>query len=84
MADGCKSAQRMSTPIQHQNTILLVGTLKPTPTPILIGAPTDIVPNKPRPITPYFSQIFKTNPGSDLAGFGFLNLLIHVLMMSPR
>lgn len=56
-------AQRNITPKLHQKTILLVGTLKPTPIPILIGAPTLIVPNKPNPITPYFSQIFKTNPG---------------------
>jgi hypothetical protein len=79
-------AQRNNTPILHQNTILLVGTLKPTPIPILIGAPTLIVPSKPNPITPYFSQIFKTKPGSlaTLLGFGFLNLLIHFFMMSHR
>ena len=72
-------AQRNTTPRLHQNTILLVGTLKPTPIPILIGAPTVIVPNKPNPTTPYFCQIFKTNPGS-LATFStlfFLNVLIH-------
>jgi len=40
-------AQRNWTPTLHQNTILLMGTLKPTPIPILIGAPTLIVPNKP-------------------------------------
>lgn len=56
----------MSTPKLHQNTILLVGTLKPTPMPMLMGAPTDMVPNKPRPMTPYFSQILSTNPGSFL------------------
>jgi len=57
-------AQRNKTPRLHQNTILLVGTLKLTPIPILIGAPTLMVPNNPKPITPYFSQIFKANPGS--------------------
>jgi len=79
-------AQRNNTPKLHQNTILLVGTLKPTPIPILIGAPTLIVPNKPNPITPYLSQIFKTNPGSlaTLFGFGFLYLLTHFFMISPR
>ena len=74
------------TPRLHQKTILLVGTLKPTPIPILIGAPTVIVPNKPKPITPYFCQIFKANPGS-LATFStlfFLNVLIHFLIISPR
>ena len=75
-----------TTPKLHQNTILLVGTLKPTPMPILIGAPTLIVPNKPKPTTPYFCQIFKANPGSlaTLWTFSFLILLIQFLMMSPR
>ncbi len=77
-------AQRINTPMQHQKTILLVGTLNPTPKPMLIGAPTDIVPNKPSPMTPYLSQIFKTKPGSDLKGFGFLNLFSQFLMISPR
>ena len=79
-------AQRNKTPRLHQNTILLVGTLKLTPIPILIGAPTLMVPNKPKPITPYFSQIFKANPGSlaTLLTLVFLNELTHFLMMLPR
>ena len=79
-------AQRNTTPRLHQNTILLVGTLKPIPIPMHIGAPTLIVPNKPKPITPYFRQIFKANPGSlaTLLFVVFLNVLTHFLIMSPR
>ena len=76
----------MSTPKLHQNTILLVGTLNPTPMPILIGAPTVMVPNKPSPMTPYFPQIFKTNPGS-FFGFSalfFLKVLTINFILSPR
>ena len=81
-----KSVHRISTPKLHQKTILLVGTLNPTPTPMLIGAPTVIVPSSPKPMTPYFSQIFKIKPGSffGFSAAGLRNLLNHFLIKSPR
>jgi hypothetical protein len=50
--------------MQHHIANLCIGTLKPTPTAILTGAPTIKVPKKPSPTTPYFSQIL-------CAKFGF-------------
>gem|GEM_PF-6072078 len=44
---------RVTTPTQHQVTNLLIFAFKPTPTAKLIGAPTEIVPKKPKPNIPY-------------------------------
>ena len=45
------------TPIQHQNTSLFKDAFKPTPTAMLIGAPTVKVQKNPSPITPNLSHI---------------------------
>jgi hypothetical protein len=43
----------------HRNLDFFKSAFKPVPTAILIGAPTENVPKKPNPITPYFFH--KTN-----------------------
>ena len=48
--------QRVRTPMQHHVTSLCKLAFKAVPRAIHIGAPTDIVPIKPNPIMPYFSQ----------------------------
>ena len=49
--------QRVITPMQHQVISFFKLALKPTPTAMLTGAPTVIVPKKPSPIMPYLSQM---------------------------
>ena len=47
--------------MQHQISSFFKSAFKPVPIAILIGAPTNIVPKKPKPKMPYFSKIFTTN-----------------------
>ena len=77
-------AHLAKTPIQHQGINFDGGTLNPTPTARLIGAPTVKVPKIPSPIKPYLFQIVCTSPVLGRSFFGFRYLAINILILSPK
>src|SRR5687768_812644 len=78
------TTQRVITPRQHHVINFCKGALKPTPTAILTGAPTVIVPKKPSPIIPYLFQIRYTSPVFGFSSFSFLYLDTNPRILSPK
>ena len=76
--------QRVITPIQHQVISLCRLAFNATPTAMQMGAPTDIVPTKPKPMMPNLSQR-RCSMGCFGASF-FLGLFLKkkFLILSPK
>jgi len=78
------NTQRVTTPIQHHVSSFFKFAFKPTPTAILIGAPTERVPKKPKPMMPYLFQM-RCIIGC-LFCFSFTGLFLekNALILSPK
>src|SRR5665647_1136560 len=76
--------QRLTTPIQHHVSSFFRFAFKPMPTAILIGAPTDRVPKKPKPMIPYLFQMRYTIGCLGFSSFAGLFLWKNVLILSPK
>lgn len=70
--------------MQHQVMSFLRLAFKPTPTAILIGAPTERVPKNPKPIIPYLFQIRYTVGCLGLDSVTGLFLLKNARILSPK
>ncbi len=76
--------QRVITPKQHHIKSFFRFAFKVTPTAILIGAPTDRVPKKPKPIMPYLFQMRCTIGCFGFSSFTTLFFLKIALILSPK